>query len=519
MSSKEHCPTTGGLGENGFNPDFDLKQLVLDPGSTMHVWGWLASSFLTLVTATIAGHVITEHLQHYYTPGIQRHKVRVLAYPPAYALLAWLSYLRYNYETVIMFFARLMESFAVYNLYVCLQAYLEPYREQNAGLKVPITTKVLGFYNFKLQSKWGLHFRVIVDILVLQFPVWNILQSLISIIAQIKGVYCDGQFNPKGAYLYLAAINFTSLSIILMALFTYLAVFDEEWKHGNIRAHGMFWCIKGPIMFIFYVGDILLAILTYAGVIHEKEPSRPGGTHWTAAAVKNGYYVLLICAVMASVAVMMGRYFGLDHKEMVMDDDDARLSYGEAFADGYLAFIPNFFRDVFMCGGDTVVLAKKRRDLRKRQRRLSEEERNLLMPDDDMDGPRGMEDIVSLSQPERAHQSKVYEDDGESRARAHMLNALPLEPLAPSAFRQSHDSSDESRNTAALEMETLSSPQQPRPVPQEPLIPAIPVPPPPPMQSRIFTHNDEAMDKAAHPPDHFTPHEPQKSSNPEKHYF
>ncbi|KAF7732813.1 hypothetical protein EC973_000088 [Apophysomyces ossiformis] len=446
----------------------------------MHIWGWLASSFLTLVTATIAGHVIAQHLNHYYTPEIQRHKVRVLAYPPAYAMLAWLSYLRYNYETVIMFFARLMESFAVYNLYVCLQAYLEPYREQHAGEKVPIS------------------------------------------------VYCDGQFNPKGAYLYLATINFTSLSIILMALFTYLAVFDEEWKHGRIRAHGMFWCIKGPIMFIFYVGDIGLAILSYAGVIHDKQPSHAGGTYWTAAAVKNGYYVLLICGVMAVVAALMGWYFSLDHRELIMDDDEARLGYWAAFADGYLAFIPNFLRDVFLCGGETVVLAKKRRDLRKRQRRLSEDERNLLTPDDEMNGPRGLDDDDSnflLSQPERAHQSKLYENEGEPNARPQLLNALPLEPLAPSVFRPSRTSAeDENHPTmAGLEMKELPSSNLDNrvrtPVVEEPLIPALPVPPPPPMQSRALTHNDEAMDSATQSSDHFTPHEPKKTSHPTKYYL
>lgn len=116
----------------------------------MHIWGWLVSGFLVLVTITISSHTINEHLQHYCTPNIQRHKVRVVAYPAAYAILAWLSYLKYNYETVLLFFARLFESFAVYNLFMCLQAYLEPFRIRNEGRKEEITTKVLGIYNFKL---------------------------------------------------------------------------------------------------------------------------------------------------------------------------------------------------------------------------------------------------------------------------------------------------------------------------------------------------------------------------------
>ncbi|KAI9366406.1 organic solute transporter Ostalpha-domain-containing protein [Pilaira anomala] len=423
----EHCPTIGGLSENGFNPEFDLKQLVSDPTNSMHIWGWLVSGFLVLVTITISSHTINEHLQHYCTPNIQRHKVRVVAYPAAYAILAWLSYLKYNYETVLLFFARLFESFAVYNLFMCLQAYLEPFRIRNEGRKEEITTKVLGIYNFKLKSKWGLHFRVITDILVLQFPIWNILSALISIFAQIKGVYCDGQFSPQGAYIYLATIQFISLSIILMALFTYLSVFSEEWKEGNIRAHGMFWCVKGPIMVIFYLGDITLAILGYFEVIKDKPATTSSGTYWPAAAIKNGYYVLIICLCMAFVAILMQIYFGLDAKEYQTEQPE--FSYFDALSDGFLAYIPQFIKNVFMCGGDTVVLAKKRIHLRK-HRRLSDDEIDLIpTANKDADYNNSPSIHEYLAQPLPSLQTNKYEQD---RHHQHNFNALPLEPLGGS---------------------------------------------------------------------------------------
>lgn len=49
-----------------------------------------------------------------------------------------------------MFFATLFESFAVYNLYTCLQAYLAPYREEAGSAKIPITTKVFGLFTVNL---------------------------------------------------------------------------------------------------------------------------------------------------------------------------------------------------------------------------------------------------------------------------------------------------------------------------------------------------------------------------------
>ncbi|KAI8145702.1 organic solute transporter Ostalpha-domain-containing protein [Fennellomyces sp. T-0311] len=472
----DECPTPRGLGESaGFNPDFDLKQLVLDPNSNMHIWGWLVSGFLTLATCTITAHSIKQHLSHYYTPHIQRHKVRVLAYPTVYAVLAWFSYLEYKYETVIMFGAKLFESFAVYNVYMCLEAYLEPYRQKYAGQKIPISTKVFGLFKVHLNSKWGLHFRVITNVLVLQFPIWNIISSIISIITQINGVYCDGQFVTNGAYLYLVIINFTSLSIILMAMFTYLSVYSEEWHLGRICAHGMFWCVKLPIMIIFYFGDILLAGLGHWGVIGESRPHHSGGTYWPADAVKNGYYVLIICAVMAVVAILMERYYSLDPDEYARYDKETTWSsYMRAFVDGFLAFIPEFFRNVFLCGGDTVVLAKKRMDLRQNKRRLSEDERHLLQPSD-MESAQPLDDEENLYASLR--QRRVSMDDDNDYMGRGLNSSVPMKPLGISSSATEHEH-----------------------------IPTIAMPPAP-RKSRLINHNDEVGAVSTTGSSHFQPHE------------
>ncbi|KAI8987948.1 hypothetical protein BDF20DRAFT_814732 [Mycotypha africana] len=488
----EHCPTLGGLSEDGFNPEFDLKQLVLNPSSSMHIWGWLASGLLVLITVTIASHTINEHLHHYFTPEIQRHKVRVVAYPAAYSILAWLSYLKYDYET--------------------------PFRIQNEGMKESVTTKIFGFYKFKLKSKWGLHFRVITDILVLQFPIWNIIAAFISIFTQIKGVYCDGQFDFHGAYIYLATIQFISLSIILMALFTYLAVFDPEWKQGHIRAHGMFWCVKAPIMIIFYCGDILLMILSYFKVIQDKPATTPGGTYWTAAAIKNGYYVLIICVCMAVVAVLMQIYFGLDEEEQT-DEEDPDCGYWEALVDGFLAYIPQFMRNVFSCGGDTVVLAKKRRGLKKNKnsdkRRLSEDELNLLAADEDNHHLSLHDTNTSLyeylTQPLPALYNKRMDDmeNGDARQQSYNYNALPLQPLSNGMYAsEKNEGSNDDYMPAEMKREEGDFPPKNKreTMRQEEEYPMITMPPAP-LQSRVLNHNDEITSAAQQHTTHFTPHD------------
>jgi hypothetical protein len=211
--------------------------------------------------------------------------------------------------------------------------------------------------------------------------------AFISIFAELKGRYCAEVYSVKGAYLWLTVINFASLSIILTALFTYLAVFGPEYKRGHIPAHGMFWCVKGPIMIIFYVGEILLSLLVTFHVIKGTDGSAShDGTAWTAQAVRFGIYVLLVCFVMTIVSVLMLKYFGIKSTQhRIMDDtiylDRAnKMSVWQAIVDSLLKFIPELFGNILCCGVDSFRLARKRVEMRGRQ------QRELQMEGDDGSG-------------------------------------------------------------------------------------------------------------------------------------
>lgn len=273
-----------------------------------------------------------------------------------------------------------------------------------------------------------------------------------------------------------------------MALFTYLSVFDNEWKHGNIRAHGMFWCVKAPIMVIFYFGDILLAILKYFDVIKDKLPSSPSGTLWHAAAIKNGYYVLIICSCMCVVSMLMQVYFGLDEKEYQTEIPE--YTYFGALSDSFLAYIPQFIKNVFMCGGDTVVLAKKRIKLKK-DRHPSDDERDLLGANQDMDNNTNSYEYLTHSS--QILQDNKYDQDLGYYKQQHNFNALPLEPLGTHA--KSTTELERSGSTGEVDELAVVSPQYPQ-------VPA------PPMQSRAINRNDEvSLESLNSRSNHFTPHD------------
>ncbi|CAO3637826.1 unnamed protein product [Cunninghamella blakesleeana] len=408
-TAAESCPSEPGLRKPGLfgQPGFNLINVWSHPTYNWHVVGWLVCLALLLMIFGLCFHLIIKHLRNYYDPEIQRHKLRVLLYPPVYGVLAWFSYLRLDYATTILFFATLFEAFAVYNLYTCLQAYLAPFRLEAQGRKEPITTKVMFLFNVKLKSKFGMHFRIIIDILVLQYPVWAIIDALISVISQAKGFYCESSYSPHGTHVYLTVINFISLSIILGALFTYLAVFSNEFKRGKIPSHGMFWSIKLPIVIIFYIGEILLSILEVVHVIKGTDGSHSSdGIPWTADQVKSGIYVIVVCVAMLLASILMVKYFNLDEStsspsenyndkdeeiEDYLEDDDQqqhqhkgginstysssnslspkKLSPWVAIVDAYLFYIPELIKNILCCGVDSYRLARKRVELRGRKKR------------------------------------------------------------------------------------------------------------------------------------------------------
>jgi hypothetical protein len=192
------------------------------------------------------------------------------------------------------------------------------------------------------------------------------ISALITIITSIKGVYCEGIFSFQGAYVYLTIINSVSLLLILTTLFTYLDVFRDEWKRGAIRSHGMFWTVKAPILIGFTIGDMLLSILMKRGVIHGTDGTEfPGAIPWSAAAVKNAIYVIILAITMAVDCFLMLKFFSAKEttNKAILEGTKKVKGYFGAFFDAFIAYIPEFIYTICCCGYDSFKLMKKRKEL------------------------------------------------------------------------------------------------------------------------------------------------------------
>jgi hypothetical protein len=191
----------------------------------------------------------------------------------------------------------------------------------------------------------------------------TVIKSLIAIFTSLEGRYCSGGYSFAGSYVYLIIINFFSLSAILTALFTYLDVFHHEFTELQVPAHGLFWCVKGPIMANFYIGEVLVTLLATVGVIHGTSGNpETGAIAWPTEAVENGIEVIIYCVVMTVSAFMMLRYFGNNDPDF--DTNAPKLTVKQALFDAYVSYIPEFVSRVSGCCTDAKGLRKKRRDLK-----------------------------------------------------------------------------------------------------------------------------------------------------------
>ncbi|CAO3637926.1 unnamed protein product [Cunninghamella blakesleeana] len=389
------CPTPKGFTYHGLfgRSGFTFSEAINSPTDNWNVILWIASSFFIIITMMICFHLIFKHIRHYNQPTIQQHKLRILLYPPFYALLTWISYLQLNYAVIFLFIATFFEAFSVFNLYTCLFDYLQPLRDQMKGTKISSHVKVLGCFNLRLNSKWGMHFRIIIGILVLQYPIWTILNAIITLILQIQGYNCESSPKNHGAHFYLTIIELISLITVILSLLTYMRVFADEFKQENVPFRGMFWTIKLPIFIVFFVSTVVLSILESAKMIRPIY-SDDGSLLWSANQIKFGIKTFICCFAMFLGSIMMNLYFNLDpinttiisssstttlieisgpdnnnnnNEEEMMHLKTKKLSPGKAIMDAYFFYIPQFFYHIYQSAIDVCHLIRKRNELRRRK--------------------------------------------------------------------------------------------------------------------------------------------------------
>jgi hypothetical protein len=297
------------------------------------------------------------HLTNYYQPNVQCYVVRILWMVPIYSIESWLCL---RFHTAAIYIETLRDVYESYVLYSFLQFliavlggeealvlmlkdksptrgvhmwgmnwFIKPWlmgqpvsrrdsytpnkktRGVGASTGISLDENDQGAISSLGPSstpatrpikriQWTSPFFVKCKLGVLQYVLLKVVSSIIVMFLEIYGLYKEGDFTPRGGYLYICIITNLSQCWALYCLaFFYYATKNEL---GPIRPVGKFLSVKAVVFFTWWQ-SLGISILFQMGMIPHYA-AVDDGREWTAEAVAKGLQDYLICIEMFVAAIV-----------------------------------------------------------------------------------------------------------------------------------------------------------------------------------------------------------------------
>ncbi|CAJ1934584.1 unnamed protein product [Cylindrotheca closterium] len=364
-------------------------------GTDKHLIAWFSAGAFVLLGFPISIYGIASHLANYNKPEEQCYIVRILWMVPIYSIGSWLC-LRYKdhsiyietlrdfYESYVLysFFQFLIENLGgeeqlilmlkdksptrgahIWGMQWCLKPWLmgQPVRKvyetaapSSSAAPTPVKSNSTTQSSLK-RVHWTSPFFVQCKFGVLQYVLLKILCTAFVMILEHYDVYKEGNFTPKGGYLYICLLTNTSQCWALYCLIIFYYATKNEL--APIRPVGKFLAVKSLVFFTWWQ-SLGIAILYqmdliphyHSGVIDDNngmgtsnmpmtaeealafdehggnilDSSQQLGQEWTAEDVAKGLQDYLICVEMFAAAIVHIFVFPLSEYDPLVIEARAR---------------------------------------------------------------------------------------------------------------------------------------------------------------------------------------------------
>jgi len=338
----------------------ELKMNGTDP----HLIAWFSAGAFVLLGFPISMCGIFMHLTNYYQPNVQCYVVRILWMVPIYSIESWLclrfhtvaiyietlrdfyeSYVLYSFlqflievlggeEALVMMLKDKSPTRGVHMapLNWCVKpwlmgqpvsrrvSYTPDKRDARGGIAVgdigasatslmsadaSVAASSLGVAMTPLtrpvkRIQWTSPFFVKCKFGVLQYVLLKFVSAIFVMILEIYGLYKEGDFTPRGGYLYICIVtNLSQCWALYCLVFFYYATKNEL---GPIRPVGKFLSVKAVVFFTWWQ-SLGISILFQMGMIPHYA-AVDDGREWTSEAVAKGLQDYLICIEMFVAAIV-----------------------------------------------------------------------------------------------------------------------------------------------------------------------------------------------------------------------
>lgn len=282
---------------------------------------------------------IVAHLANYNQPHVQCYIVRILWMVPIYSMESWLCLRFHEYAIYIETLRDCYESFVLYSflqfliqvlggeealilmlkdksptrgshmwgLQWCIKPWLmgQPVRRSVIGDNCDENDKKSasspsGSRNSLKRVHWKSPFFVKCKFGVLQYVLLKLVCSIVAVILELHGLYKEGNFTPKGGYLYVCIItNISQCWALYCMILFYYATHNEL---SPINPVGKFLSVKALVFFTWWQ-SVGISILYQMDMIPHYNDSKATKT-WSSEDVAKGLQDYLICVEMFFAAIV-----------------------------------------------------------------------------------------------------------------------------------------------------------------------------------------------------------------------
>ncbi|OCL04802.1 DUF300-domain-containing protein, partial [Glonium stellatum] len=285
-----------------------IKEDPLWHSLTFHHFGLILSATFGLIALSIALFLILRHITHYLKPWEQKHIIRILFMIPIYATVSFLSYLYYTHAIYFEVLRDCYEAFAIASFFTLLchyiasnlhdqKEYFRTLEPKNWIWPLNWMQPCTGGQNkgFLRKPQSGLTWFNIIWIGVFQYCFIRVLFTIVSVLTQLGGRYCESSLNPAFGHLWVMLFEGGSVCIAMYCLIQFYFQL-----RGDLAPHRPFLkilCIKLVIFFSFWQ-TLVISFLTSSN-----GPLKPS-SKIAYPDLKVGIPSMLLCVEMAVFATM-----------------------------------------------------------------------------------------------------------------------------------------------------------------------------------------------------------------------
>ena len=263
---------------------------------------WFIAFVFVALSLPITLYEVTQHLENYRAPRLQRHVIRILWMVPIYAVDGWFA-LRFKSKTIYFDTVReIYEAYVIYNFYTYCIVYLQEFCSPGLSYIVqrkPTQPHIWPLSIFLRPPRMGEDFLRLCRHGVINYVVVRPATSALAFISEANGVYGEGQIlNPWVAYPYLMFINNLSqawamycLILLYKVMYRELAPLNPFWKFVSVKA----------VVFFSFWQSMAFAVLVKTGVISVNDQT--WASDYDAATLANSIQAFCICIEMFFAAI------------------------------------------------------------------------------------------------------------------------------------------------------------------------------------------------------------------------